>query len=488
MARQLLIGALAGWAVVLCSPPTDPSSSQGNGGLRSERDVVPLAADRATLPSRSGDGLALELRTDDRYFRIGGKPAFVLGRNPAGMNPKAYEDNFRQAAAAGERLMRVHFTFIPPNERAGEIDAGMLQSWDAVLDAAEKHHLAVLPVLGVWSDWNDGSKNEAWHSWDKNPYNAARGGPAKRPGELFDDTPCRKLWLKRLETFVKRWSHRRAIAGWEIFSELDLVTGATEERAVQFIEHAATVIRAADPYKRPLTASQAGIGEWPKLLRSSALSFIEIHPYADGAFGGHLDDLILATVRARLMNYGKPVLIGESGLNSRPPRGTLDVAPHAEVGIRHAIWAAVVSGAMNGRALWWQDGYDQFEKADLYRHYQNAAAAAAAFVRAADYTDFVPVPCNLSAGLKGAVIGNDKLRLGWFRDVECVPPDWPMKPVSGQTVTLVAPGDSWQVEFVDPVTAKFTVPSRVTCRDGEARIVLPEFRGSIAVRLKGLDH
>ncbi len=486
MARQLLITALAGWAFVLCSPPPDPLSSQVKGGLRGERDVVPLAADRVHLPSQTGDGLALELRPGDKYFRIDGRPAFVLGRNPVGMNPKAYEDNFRHAAADGERFMRIHFTFIPPSEQAGEIEAGMLQSWDAVLNAAEKHDLAVLPVLGVWADWNDGSKKEAWHTWDKNPYNAARGGPAKRPGELFDDTPCRKLWLKRLEAFVKRWSHRRAIAGWEIFSELDLVTDATEERAVEFIERAA-VIRSTDPYKRPLTASQAGIGEWPKLLRSSALSFIEIHPYADGAFGGYLDDLILSTVRTRLMEYGKPVLIGESGLNSRPPRGTLEVAPHAEVGIRHAIWAAVVSGAMNGRALWWQDGYDQFEKADLNRHYQNAAAPAAAFVRAVNYAGFVPVPCKLSAGLKGALIGNDKVRLGWFRDVECVPPDWPMKPVSGQTVTIVAPGDSWQVEFIDPVTGKSTGESRVSIRDGESRIVLPEFQGSITVRLKGLD-
>ena len=66
--------------------------------------------------------------------------------------------------------------------------------------------------------------------------------------------------------------------GWEIFSELDLVTGATEERAVRFTERAAAAIRAADPGKRPVTASQAGINEWPGLLRSTALDFIEVHP------------------------------------------------------------------------------------------------------------------------------------------------------------------------------------------------------------------
>jgi len=108
------------------------------------------------------------------------------------------------------------------------------------------------------------------------------------------------------------------------------------------------------------------------------------------------------------------------------------VTPRAEAGIRHAIWAAVVSGAMNGRMLWWQDGYDQFEQADLCRHYQQAAAPAAAFVRGVDYTGSGPISCVLSAGVKGGVIGHDKVRLGWFRDVRCAPPDWPMPHCPGK--------------------------------------------------------
>jgi hypothetical protein len=462
MASRFLLAALAG-SLIASSSPVAPS------------------------PSQTGEGPRFELRSGENYFRVDGRPAFVLGRNPAGMSPGAYDGHFRHATAAGERFMRIHFCFSPPGEKAGEIDAGQLKSWDEVLDAAEKHGLAVLPVLGVWADWNDGSRKEVWHAWGKNPFNAERGGPAKRPDELLDDTACRKLWQKRLGTFVKHWSGRRAVVGWEIFSELDLVTGATEERAVEFVERAAAVIRAADPWKRPVTASQGGTNEWPKLLKSSALDFLQVHPYAGGAFGGRLDDLIISAARARLKEYGKPVLLGECGLDAAPPRGTLDVAARAEVGIRHAIWASVVSGAMNGRMLWWQDGYDQFEKVGLCRHYHEAAAPAAAFVRGVDCTGFKPLPCEVSDGVKGAVIGSGKARLGWFRDVRCLPPDWPMKSVSGQTVTLATPGDSWHVEFFDTVTGKSAGESRVTVRDGRLRIVLPEFQGSIAVRLKRLD-
>jgi hypothetical protein len=192
-------------------------------------------------------------------------------------------------------------------------------------------------------------------------------------------------------------------------------------------------------------------------------------------------------VRSRLEKYGKPVLLGECGLDAAPPRGTFDVAPRAEVGIRHAIWAAVVSGAMNGRMLWWQDGYDQFEEADLCRHYHKAAAPAAAFVRGVDYTGVRPVDCEMPAAVKGAVLGNGKVRLGWFRDARCVPQNWPMKRLSEQTVTVDAPGKSWQVEFFDPETGKSTGKSKVAVRDKRLRISLPAFKGSVAVKLKRLD-
>ena len=46
---------------------------------------------------------------------------------------------------------------------------------------------------------------------------------------------------------------------------------------------------------------------------------------------------------------------------------------------------------------------------------------------------------------------------------------------------------SWQGEFIDPATGKFTGESRLAAHDGRVRIILPEFQGSIAVRLKRLE-
>jgi hypothetical protein len=61
-----------------------------------------------------------------------------------------------------------------------------------------------------------------------------------------------------------------------------------------------------------------------------------------------------------------------------------------------------------------------------------------------------------------------------------------MKPVSRQTVTVHAPGDSWRAEFFDPATGKSTGEAQLSVQAGRLRVVLPEFNGSVAVQLKRL--
>ena len=445
--------------------------------------LLPVAARGQSRPAGTAVSF-IELRPRERYFRVDGLPGFVLGRNPVAVNPKAFEDHFAHCAAAGERFARIHFCYSPPGEKAGEVDAEVMKLFDGALDSAAKHGVAVLPVLGVWADWTDGSRQEIWHAWDKNPFNRARGGPAESPAELFEDSPCRKLWLKRLKTIVEHWALRPNIIGWEIFSELDLLTGANEERAVEFAKLAAAVVKMADPKKRPVTSSLGGVSEWPTLFASDAVEIIEVHPYPGIHEGGQLDLMILRTVRERLARYGKPVLIGECGLDAAPPRGTLDAAERADMGIRHAVWASVVSGSMAGRMLWWQDGYDQFEKADLCRHYQELSVPAAAFVRSMDFSGFAPVSCEASPGVVGAMLGGKRSMIGWFRDVRCTPPRWPVAPVEGQTVSLEASAGPWTVEYVDVTTGKVINTRTAAPIGGRLKLSLPTFQDAIAFRLK----
>lgn len=427
----------------------------------------------------------LALEPGEFYFRVAGRPAFVFGRNPTGTKLEQFDELLWPAAESGEKTLRIHLTVgFQSQSPAGEVDEAWAAQWERVFDSAATKGLHVLPVFGVWADWNDGSKGEPWHQWDKNHYSAARGGAAKSPAELFQDSACQRLWLAWLESLVKRWQARANILGWEIFSELDLISGSLEAKALPFVERAAEVVRRNDARHRPVTASLSGIGEWPKLFASSALDIIQVHPYTDGRFHRHLDELILSSVRARLQRYGKPVFIGECGLDPIGTRDGLANALRARVGIRHAIWAAAVSGAMNGRMLWWEDGYDRYQRLDLRAKYAHAAKAAAEFVRGVDFAGFRPVAVSFSADLKGAAIGGKDTVLVWVRDARCEPPDWNVRRVEDQRVTLDLPGAArdWVVEFYDTVSAKPVGKLSIQRGSDRVTISLPAFEDAIVVK------
>ena len=195
-----------------------------------------------------------------------------------------------------------------------------------------------------------------------------------------------------------------------------------------------------------------------------------------------------------LVDYGKPVLIGESGLNAAPPDGsTLETAARAAVGVRHAIWAGLVSGAMDARALWWEDSVGIYLPnlgMSYVRQYANADLAASRFASSVNFTGFAPLEAQVSSGVVGAALGNATSAIGWFRDTGCEPPDWPLtSAVHGQTVTLTVPGSApgWRVDFYETATGTTITSSVVATRQGNSvTVALPDFTDDIAFKMTAL--
>jgi hypothetical protein len=475
------------------------------------------------------------------YFREnGGTQSLLLGRNPAGwdldgsagVDTQHFDELFGYAAAGNERIMRIHVTVgaMPHPLVAGDVHCDWVYYWDEVLTRAANQGLHVLPVFGIHGQWRAALPN-----WATNEYNVALGKTCldgtmdcltADPGDLLRPTATRDAWIAWVRTVVARWKDRPNIMGWEIFSEVDLIDGATDADATSFIEAAKLEIRAEDPY-RPVTASLSGTIDWP-LVNNSTIDFIQLHPYSSTFGPGNLDEMLLSFVPGRRLAYPtKPLFIGESGLHYLSPDNagnlyTLD-EPGARTGIRQAIWAGAVSGAMNARMLWWEDGYDRFHiddlcvldgsgapvypqyaayvectdgdtatKLTLRALYANAAAPVAAFVQGVDYAGFAPVGLTSASGnLFGAALGGTSVVLGWVKDVDSVEAtNWTVAgALSGETVTLNVPGSSadWLVEFYDTETGALlpleTIDADEDPITGDITFALPGFTGSIAFKV-----
>ena len=129
---------------------------------------------------------------------------------------------------------------------------------------------------------------------------------------------------------------------------------------------------------------------------------------------------------------------------------------------------------MNGRALWWEDGYgvyfSQLGIPWVMKH-QDLEAPMLKFSQDIDMAGMAPIAAKVDGTLLGAALGNERMIIGWYRDAGCEPPDWPVDAViSGQTVTLTVPGWTlaWRVDFYDTRTGMPTGASISATRQGAA--------------------
>ena len=489
-----LLGPLAVASLILasCSPkPTAaPAPTQSPFAIKPPTDTIPAASTTLPPPSAEPTPLpALTLKPGDFYFSIDGQQSFIFSRNVAGYERSQYYQLLDLTQTGGSKFVRVQLDSLGMGySNTGKVDESWARKWDDIFETAASNGIYVMPVFGVWYDWNNGN---GYSTWKSNPFNEINGGPAKTPAELFiSDSPTQKLWFVWMKTLIQRWQGRTNIIAWEIFSEVNMAPGTTQPKAIDFVNSAALMFHNADTFHRPVTASLADFGDWSGFYRSDSLDFINIHPYP---ISGKLDATIVAEVRSMLAKYRKPVLIGESGLSfetpdSNPP--TLTTADRADIGIKHAIWAALVSGAMNGRALWWEDGVAVYFPAlswPFIQKYADAELPASNFVRGVDFTDFQPLTSTSNSGVWGAAVGNEKMVLGWYRDASGEPPDWNTQPViSNQTVTLTVPGSAanWKVDFYNTKTGTDILSSALVTRSGDTVIVpLPDFTDDIAFKM-----
>lgn len=497
------------------------------------------------------------------YFRVNGASTLTLSTNPFGLTGADYTPLFQQAAANGEKVVRIHvgsfYNFdytIDPTTGLPIYDAGWIADWEAVFADAEAHGLYVLPVLDAWGNWNT-----VMPGWSYNFFNAysisyncvtlvSECGPAVTPSELLVAGSVTQIrWLDLMAHLVTQWRDQDNIIGWEIFSEVDNIEGydrfagcpIVDEftdpcTVVMLVEAAADRIDDLD--SRPITASAKDVNDLPALSSSPFIDWLQIHPYAElvAGYEGNLDRLILDTVPVRRSLYQKPVLIGESGLDtlfSRDKVNALSLKPRAWVGINQAIWAGAVSGAMNARALWVEDGYDYTTGVvyDVCTHtelslvhaanpacadvdpatiltlrelYANASAPVVNFTAGVDYAGFEPVALTSATGeVIGGALGDSEMVIGWVRDELSEAPlvtdpghadydladHWPWRDLAGQTITLDMPAaassEDWLVEFWDTTTGTRleTIDADQDDVTGDITFTLRDFQGSLGFKV-----
>lgn len=272
-----------------------------------------------------------------------------------------YEMN--KAGLNWSRLWMTHFNGTALEWKEGEDEGGycglgcynLKAGWrlDKIIELAEKYGVAIQLVLAQHSQF----EVSMWSSWDRNPYNIKNGGILSESAKFFTDERAIALFDKKIKYVVARWAHSPAILAFELMNEIDLIKGYEPEKASQWMRGRASFIRELDPYHHLVTTSYAipGHKDADQDWGYDGFDIIQLHSYIP-MYWETLEFSI-----PYLIGFGKPVIIGEFGIDFL---GQEMLKDKKGVHLLNATILSLLLGSTSGVMSWWWDSY--IAKYDLF--------------------------------------------------------------------------------------------------------------------------
>jgi len=299
----------------------------------------------------------VQVAPGQQYFRTGdGQPLRLIGHNVCwhgGRGTYDYDDWFSAMQSAGENFARL---WMWPSAFGLECEPGTLtnyrldRAWqlDYVVQLAEQRGISLLLCLdyhGMFQTVPDyWGGNDVWKT---NPYNVTNGGPCLSPNAFFTNTTARVLYQKRLRYLVARYGYSPNLLAWEFFNEID--NSYNNLNGADVAAWHGTVgawLRTNDPFGHLITTSLTGSSDRPEMWQLPQLDFASYHSYGEAKPATKL----ASVSQSFLARYGKPVMMGEFGVNFTGWDRASD--PYLR-GFRQALWGAAVGGSTGTAMSWW---------------------------------------------------------------------------------------------------------------------------------------
>jgi len=414
----------------------------------------------------------------------------------------AYEDIFPKMAAAGENLAEVwmcswwlDIEWIPDwKHYQGLGDYNLANAWklDRVLKLAHDNGIRVHLVIdnhGKISTWCD-------PEWKVSPYNKENGGILDNPELFFTDPRAKELYRRKMRYIIGRWAYDTTIAGFELWSELDLTGLSTSFMRnpvkAQWHREMADYIKSIDPWKHILTThystTYARID--PSVVSLPQIDYVAVDAYRQGRDQRSIGHLITETYQ-HCKQWRKPHFITEYGGS---PWG--NSRQKLESDLHSGIWAGYMLPMVGTPLLWWFDFIDRgysgqaIDGSGLYGHFRALANYARGEERRDPNLGVGTITVSDSARLKAMCLQSRDRAYCWIYDESCMQSmrrESQARLYDGITVNVFNLNNgAYDIEFWDTYKGIELKDKPTTARteNGALRFTLPPFKRDIAVKIK----
>jgi len=364
---------------------------------------------------------------DARYFELDDGTPFI----PNGLNmiaPYGGEEEglalmkawIERLSANGGNYIRLWLSngfFDIEHEKSGQYDVGKARRIDAVLEMARRRGVRVKMTIEHFRTIGGGRQRWA----DKPLHHVSQGGPAESMDDFFASEASRGQFKRKLDFYAERYGSDPAIFSWELWNEIDAVSGkGYEQWTVEMLD----ALKKRFP-KNLVVQSLGSFDNDSKRDRYRRFSlmagndYAQVHRYLD--LGARLEvckgpvDVLAADAVRELLSYDcrKPVILAESGAVEPGHSGPfkLYAADTAGIILHDVLFAPFFAGSAGTGQIWHWDHY--VARNDLWRHFGRFAATVKGVDPAGE--DFQSVVLEHPLLRVYALQGRTVL-LAWLRD------------------------------------------------------------------------
>lgn len=437
-------------------------------------------------------GLGMNVRSpfDDRYF---GVAPYSLWRD---QGLQAYERLFRSYREIGINVAEVWMcswwlALEWMNDAPGFHGVGhynQYRAWmlDRIMQLAEENGIYVILVLN-----NHGKFGMTYDTeWARNPYNKALGGYLDKCEEYFVNPRAKADFKKTADYIVARWGNSPYLLSWKLFTEVDL-TGQniqaylTDPNIPTWHAEMGTYLKAIDIYDHPVTThwmlSYSRID--PRVAALKEIDFLSTDAYY--YLGGGSQGMINLLVGGA--NYGKkhkkPMVITEFGGSSYAD-SMRNLMNQVEIG----LWTGFFRDMGILPMYWW---FGLVEDKKLHGYYRCLSRFEAGEDRRG--MKYAPRSIAGAAPLRVHELrGKDRLFFWIMDSAFFFAAQENVRPTVQKGRVLSVPAlpaaKRYAVEYWDTNTGEIVSRAELAAPKGKEplKVALPEFKKSLAVKVKAL--
>ncbi len=282
--------------------------------------------------------------SDDFLLGVNYWPARKFVRMWSQFDPAEIDGDFAALETLGLRLVRF-FLFWPDFQPSPDtVDAEHLENLGRVFDLAAEHRLLLMPTLLV-GHMSGPTWMPAWSMStrpnDRPAVFVVDGEVSEyKPRDIFGgDPPVFEAQRLLARTVVERFRSHRALWGWDLCNEINLVQMPETEDGERWLETLTGDIHSLDP-DHPVTAGVlvfegARRGFRPESHRLVDVASEHAYPLYDPASAGATDAAYVGRkIEATRAGAGVPVMLTEFGMSINPQPGNAFVTAHTGAGER----------------------------------------------------------------------------------------------------------------------------------------------------------